>query len=155
MNKTQAYMTKRPVTVNADETMRNAWALMQEKGFRHLPVIDARGAVIGILSDRDIQRAMTVTRRNQIEQEITLAPDLLVRDYMSWPVYVVNESTSIRKVVEEMLTQKVSAFLVEDNIGRVKGIITTDDILKVFLDKTEEEQAMKNISYYFTLPEAY
>lgn len=49
-------------------------------------------------------------------------------DYLSWPVYLVSETTSVTRVAVEMLDKKVSGVIVQDNLGRMKGIVTTDDI---------------------------
>lgn len=157
MKCTKEIMSSELITIKAAESITTAYKLMHEKGIRHLPVIDERNSIVGILSDRDIQRAMQVRKLNSFQQEIHLDAMIPVEDFMSWPVYVVSESTSIMRVAEEMLSQKVSAFLVEDNKGRVKGIITTDDMLKMFLmnDKKEDSLGMKALSYYFTGPEAY
>jgi CBS domain-containing protein len=155
MTTTKEAMTRDLLTINASDSMVVAYRLMHEKRIRHLPVVDERQKVVGILSDRDIQRAMSVKRINNFQQEVELDATLPVEDFMSWPVHVVSEATSLRRVAEEMLSQKVSAFLVEDNSGRVKGIITTDDILKVFLmnDDKVDNVGMKAVSYYFTGPE--
>lgn len=155
MNKTQEVMTTRLITAKASDSLATAYKIMQEKGIRHLPVMDDRNSVVGILSDRDIQRAMTVKKLNTFQQEVHLDAQILVEDFMSWPVYAVSETTTIKRVAEEMLSQKVSAFVVEDNLGRLKGIITTDDLLKLFL-KDETKQAsigLKALSHYFMGPE--
>lgn len=49
-----AVMTAGPVTVTADATVGDAVELMHGKGFRNLPVVDARGKVAGLLSVRHI-----------------------------------------------------------------------------------------------------
>lgn len=157
MKVSKEIMTENLITVKANAPITEAFTLMKEKSVRHLPVVDDRKKVVGILSDRDVQRAMQVTKVNNFQQEVHLDAAILVEDFMSWPVYVVSEATSIMKVAEEMLDQKVSAFLVEDSYGRIMGIITTDDMLKVLILKlnTEKQTAMRSISTYFTAPELY
>lgn len=148
-------MTKNLITIEASDSMVSAWKKMNDHHIRHLPVLDERKMVVGILSDRDVQRAMQVTRKNQFEQEIRLDANYVVEDFMSWPVYVVHESTSVRKIAEEMLAQKVSAFIVEDSTGRLKGIITTDDLIKLFLTEpmAVSDTALKGLVNYFAAPE--
>ena len=46
-------MTPDPLTVSSDMPFRSALFLMQDRGFRHVPVIDAKGTPIGIVSVRD------------------------------------------------------------------------------------------------------
>ncbi|MDQ3916569.1 MAG: CBS domain-containing protein [Actinomycetota bacterium] len=47
-------MTADVVTVSSDLTIREAAQIMFDKWFRHLPVVDAGGAVVGIVSLRDL-----------------------------------------------------------------------------------------------------
>jgi len=49
----QEIMTRKVVSVGLDHTIPQCMALMNEHGFRHLPVID-HGEVIGVLSIRDL-----------------------------------------------------------------------------------------------------
>ena len=51
------WMTPHPETIEPDDTTEHAAVLMIHGGFRHLPVID-RGKVVGILSIRDLMRAV-------------------------------------------------------------------------------------------------
>lgn len=157
MNNSKDAMTTKLITIMANDNLVNAYKIMKAKSIRHLPVTDERNKIVGILSDRDIQRGMQVKKLNTFQQEIVLDVDQKVEDYMSWPVYMVSEDTPIKKVVTEMLAQKVSAFLVQDNYEQVKGILTTDDILKLFLNEMENDQSkMSNkLSFYFNQNELY
>jgi CBS domain-containing protein len=47
-------MTKDPVTIGGDEALREAARIMFDKWFRHLPVVNQDGGVIGIISLRDL-----------------------------------------------------------------------------------------------------
>ena len=48
------WMTRNPETIAPSDTTEHAAVLMLHGGFRHLPVVDERGAVVGILSIRDV-----------------------------------------------------------------------------------------------------
>ena len=130
---TKSIMTSKLVTVKNGDTIKEAFSLMREKGIRHLPVKDNEGKIIGIISERDVQRALNVKKAGLYQQEITLDENLKVEDFMSWPVYMVSEETSIERVAEEMLAQKISAFLVVNQDRIEQGIVTTDDMLKYLL----------------------
>lgn len=125
-------MTKHPITVGYEDSIQKASELMLEHRFRHLPVTDQLGDVIGILSDRDIQRAMEV-RRHGIESEMVIAPHRKVKDFMGWPPHAVPETTPLVDVVKFMVGEKISALLINSaNTGKVRGIVTTEDVLKEF-----------------------
>lgn len=60
-------MTLKPITISPLETFGHALLLMQEHGFRHLPVVD-EGKVVGIVSarnalDPDLEEFIAETRR--------------------------------------------------------------------------------------------
>jgi CBS domain-containing protein len=46
-------MTANPVTVKPDDLLKDCMAMMAERGFRHLPVLDA-GKVVGVISIGDV-----------------------------------------------------------------------------------------------------
>jgi CBS domain-containing protein len=57
-------MTVRVVTIEPDATVQSAAKLMLERGVSALPVVDKRGALVGIISEGDlIRRAETGTER--------------------------------------------------------------------------------------------
>ncbi len=51
------WMTEEPITAAADADAEEAAQIMLERGFRHLPVVDETGAVIGIVSLRRVVAA--------------------------------------------------------------------------------------------------
>lgn len=130
---TKEIMTKSPFTIKHDGTVLQALTIMREKGIRHLPVVDDEARVIGMLSDRDIQRAIKIERKSPHIQKLVIDDHETVNAYMSWPVFVVHENTSVQSVIEEFIKQKVSAFVVENQMGQLIGIITTHDVLKHYL----------------------
>lgn len=129
---TQQSMTHTLVTVKWNTSIRQAHELMGERRIRHLPVTDEEGFVVGILSDRDVNRAMSPVRPGFME-------DSLVGDFMSWPAITVDEKTSIKDVAEGMVDEKVSAFLVTKGGEQVVGIITSEDLLRLLKEMLKDE----------------
>jgi CBS domain-containing protein len=120
------------VTIGYEESIQKGSDLMLQHRFRHLPVTDSMGEVIGILSDRDIQRAMEV-RRQGIEVERVISPTRRIKDFMSWPPHTISDELSLSEVIRFMIREKISALLVHSaKTGKVRGIITTEDLLKEF-----------------------
>ena len=122
MTEIKNLMTKEIIKIKAHTTIQNAYNEMHLQGIRHLPVVDTMGKLIGIISDRDIQSAMTFN------------PDDTVENFMSWPVEVIDENTSVEEVTRKMIQLKVSALAVTGPGLYIKGIITTDDLLKYLLE---------------------
>lgn len=138
-------MTKNLVTISGAETMSTAYSLMFANKIRHLPVLDRDGAIEGILSDRDVQRAMVSEVSDGFGfkvESVKFKENSKVVDYMAWPVVTYEHDTEIKTVIQAMLDKKVSAFLVTKN-GDVVGIVTTDDfmnLLKNLLEKSDDEE---------------
>jgi CBS domain-containing protein len=51
------WMSRHPVTIPSDAGSDEAARIMTERNFRHLPVVDAGGELVGVLSMRDLVRA--------------------------------------------------------------------------------------------------
>ena len=51
-------MTATPMTIDPEAPVETAVAVMRERGLRHLPVVNADGRLIGIVTDRDLRSAM-------------------------------------------------------------------------------------------------
>jgi CBS domain-containing protein len=51
-------MTSHPISIAADKPLREAARVMHDKNIRRLPVLDAQGQVVGIITRGDIVRAM-------------------------------------------------------------------------------------------------
>jgi acetoin utilization protein AcuB len=123
--------------------IKEASDLMKMHHIRHLPVIDQTGQLVGIISDRDIQRAINVSMLNEVEQELSFAPHQVVEDFMSWPVQTIDEKTSIVELAKLMITEKVSAFIVSAPNYYMKGIVTTDDVLQYLIEFVNSETTFK------------
>jgi CBS domain-containing protein len=55
-------MSRDPITISPDKSLRDAAQLMHDQDVRRLPVLDAQGQVIGILTRGDIVRAMAASQ---------------------------------------------------------------------------------------------
>ena len=51
-------MTKDPVTIKEDTPVMQALEIMMNFGFRHLPIVDDNGVLVGIVSIRDLSKPM-------------------------------------------------------------------------------------------------
>ena len=117
-------MTPFPYWIDVDESVRRARALMVEHTIRHLPVMRG-GSLIGMLSDRDLKRAL--------DPAIGLPPEdeLFVRDvYISDP-YVVDSRTALDVVLEHMAAHHIGSALVTSH-GRLAGIFTASDACRLY-----------------------
>jgi acetoin utilization protein AcuB len=140
--KLEQLMSQHPLTVGYEDGMQKASELMLEHHYRHLPVVDRMGEVIGILSDRDVQRAMDL-KRTGIDVEYVIAPHRKVKDFMSWPPRRVPSDTPLVDVLRIMTSEKISAILVDSpQNDRIRGIVTTEDLLLEFQRLLESNEVL-------------
>ena len=129
MNTTKDLMHVGVHSILPDDSLLSAYLTMNSKGIRHLPVIDNNKKLIGILSDRDVARAMVTKVVTNFQQEINLPSHLKVSEFMSWPVFTATENTPLKNVTETMIKEKISAIVIENDRGYVTGIVTSNDLL--------------------------
>ena len=119
-----ADVMSRPVlTVEEGETLWDAWQLLFVSGLRHLVVLDANGASLGVLSDRSILAEVPATSEHLSERR--------VRDVLAMvPLVSVGPADSPLNAARVMATNSVEAVPVIDAAGRIVGIVTESDIVR-------------------------
>jgi acetoin utilization protein AcuB len=125
-------------TISIEASMSEAQVILKQHNFRHLPVID-NGNLVGILSDRDIQRAMTVIISGEQKHTAVIQKHKKVSEYMSSPVHKMKDTELVSKLVREMVNLKVSCMIIENYLGKDVGIMTNEDLLILLLDLLEKK----------------
>lgn len=135
------WMTRAPVTVTTQTSVLAARRLLHANHVRHLPVVDADGRVVGMVSDRDVS-----LRDSELSQALSaLQSDLLSGRYrrietmMTAPVHVAAPDEPVRLAADLMLRWQVSGLPVVDE-GCLVGIITTSDCLRALLRELDRGQ---------------
>lgn len=150
-------MTEKLYTVTEGESLVSAWKVMRNRRIRHLPVIGQNNSIVGVLTDRDLQRAIHTEFDSAGAVRFTVekfAADETVGDYMSVPARFVTADTPIVTVATQMLEQKISCLLVTEN-DEVVGIVTTDDLLWELirlLDSSKESGIKMLLAPLYTSP---
>jgi|KBSSwiStaDraftv2_1062776.scaffolds.fasta_scaffold98903_2 acetoin utilization protein AcuB len=122
-------MHRDPVVVRADAPIAVAIDLLRTRGIRHLPVVDDRGRLVGIVTDRDLRQVVFDPRIQDVLGDATLAlRALTVREVMTWGVVSVRADADLRAAVRLMRERKIGALPVVDD-GLVVGILTESDVL--------------------------
>lgn len=117
------------ITLDADAPVRDAVALMRERGVRHLPVLDGDRRLIGIVTDRDLRQATFDVALGRADEDRARAGDLPVREVMTWGVVTVTPATELREAIAVMRERRLGALPVVDRAGHVVGILTERDLL--------------------------
>ena len=112
-------MTAGVVTVPDDATLSNVDWEMALADVRHVPVVDGKGCLCGIVSDRDLLRSMNRAHRGQVPVSKVMTVDVLTA----------RPETPARDALEVLLGRKVSALVVVDDDRHPVGIVTATDFL--------------------------
>ncbi len=123
----QKYMTAMPHTIGLDIPVKKALDMMREFGIRHLPVQDG-GKLVGMLTDRDLKLAASFNK----------ADDLTAEDVMSPDPYMVDVDAHVDEVAKEMAAHKYGAAIVTQQNGKIVGIFTAVDGLRVLAEVLEK-----------------
>ncbi len=122
-------MRKPVLTLSENATLRQAWDLIQKRRFRHVPVVNASGRLVGILSDRAILReAAPFDKPAGYDFE-----QVKVKDVMSQPVLTAHPNTEISFIAKIFINEKIGAMPVIDQDHNILGIITRSDILRTLV----------------------
>ena len=116
-------MTSKVVTLSPHHSFSEAANLMNDRYFRHCVVVDAHGQIVGIISDRDILRALARNpnaRSKSLEQIMTHNP------------VTVRRHTPIADAVSKIVSKRINCLPVVDEDGTVCGIVTSTDLLKSY-----------------------
>ena len=110
-------MTTALVTVKASDNLVSARSEMAVGSFRHLPVVDERKHLVGILSDRDVAHLRGNGKH---------VADVMTRDVMT-----VKPDAHAFEAASIMLDHKVGSVPVVDDAGTLVGLITETDYLEL------------------------
>jgi len=123
------------LTAQPHRTMREVAVLLAERGVGAVVVSDASMAVLGILSERDIVRALGRRGAAILDEPIS--------KYMTAKVFTVAEETTVDEVMETMTAGRFRHAPVVAK-GRLVGIVSIGDVVKRHVDAlAHESEALK------------
>jgi CBS domain-containing protein len=138
-------MTRDVVTVRPNDTLRQAAQIMLDRAISGLPVVDAEGHPVGVVSERDLIHLDDAAEKRTrwwldiLAEGEELAPDFLaaingmnrsVAKVMRTDLITVNEHTPLREVAATIARQNIRRVLVVRD-GKLVGIVARRDLVKV------------------------
>lgn len=124
------------VTVRRETPVLEARDRMVKERIRHLLVTDAGGALLGIVTDRDIRLNLPSQATSLSVWEINhLLTKLTVGQVMTQSLITVGPDRPARDGARLMLNHKIGALPVLDD-GHLVGIVTETDIVRAFVHMT-------------------
>src|SRR5690606_19645709 len=117
VKRSEAGMVAQPVTIGPDATIGEAEALCANFRISGVPVVDEKGALLGIVTNRDMRFESDPTR--------------LVRDVMTpMPLVTGHVGISADEAMALLRKHKVEKLPLVDDSGRLQGLITLKDFVK-------------------------
>jgi acetoin utilization protein AcuB len=127
---------KNPVTIGPEASFFEARKIIRDNGIRHLPVVDNKNKLVGIVTDRDIREAAPSDATSLSVGEINyLLGKLKVSSFMTpqKKLITISPDTLVEEAAQLMHDNKIGCIpVVED--GKLYGIFTEMDALALLVD---------------------
>ena len=119
--KVKDLMTKSPVCTTPEQSLQDAARLMKQNDCGSLPVQDASGRLLGMVTDRDIVVRAVAEGRNS---------DCTVKDVMTKDPATVGPDDDLAKVEKLMADRQVRRVPVVDGSGKAVGMVAQADLAR-------------------------
>jgi len=118
-------------TISQERTVADAVALLKERGVGALVVTSLEEPLAGILSERDVVRALAERGGAVLDESVA---DLMTRD-----VTTCEETTSVTDLMGLMTARRIRHIPVVTD-GHVVGVVSIGDVVKARFDELEGEK---------------
>lgn len=125
-------MSTNPFALDVRATVEEALAQLADADIRHLPIVES-GALVGILSDRDLREAAPggLWSNSPVLGEA-------VSTLMSSDVVSATPETDLTEVIDAMIEHKIGAVpVVEADSSKLVGIVSYVDVLRALRETLE------------------
>ncbi len=131
-------MSTKLFIVSPEDSVEGAVRMLQQRGVRHLLVVDGHD-LVGIISDRDIKRALDSTKAKHkkllnLGGLFFLLEPIAVREIMTADPVTIGPSATAQEAATLMLSKRFGALPVV-KAGKLVGIVTETDLLRYFATK--------------------
>lgn len=125
-------MTAGPVTVDPHAPLPRVAEIMTHRRLKRLPVVDAHGALVGMVSRVDLLRtaAGSFDRKEPVARELGLRGNVPLGRVMRRDVPTVHPDTPLAEVFQAVVSTRLDRALVVDSDRRVLGVVTDAEILE-------------------------
>ena len=120
------------VTTTADKSLLEIAKLLERHGIGCVVVEGDDGKVAGIVSERDLVRAIGQAGTNVLKEPVS--------DYMTKTVVTAREADTIDRVMSEMSSHRFRHMPVVER-GRLTGLVSIGDVVKMRIAEAEMEAA--------------
>jgi acetoin utilization protein AcuB len=129
-------MVSQVITIEKEASVFEAQEQMAAHKIRHLPIVDSDNRLIGIVTDRDIRSALpySLIKNKANAEEREKLSQLKVADIMTRSPKTISPMYTIQDALLLIQKERVGAFPVVDDEGRLIGILSVRDLLRGFIN---------------------
>jgi CBS domain-containing protein len=149
MLKAKDIMTTPVITLYPDQEIMEAARILLENHISGAPVIDEDGMIVGVLTRDDLitqqkeiplpsyfvvfDALIPIKSLGQVEREAEKIAATTVEHAMTQDPVIVSPDTPIGEIAELMVDNKMHTIPVQDESGKIVGVIGKEDILKTII----------------------
>ena len=133
-------------TLLPENTVRDAVHLMREKKIRHVPIVNEKKSVVGIITEHNIKNALPSSLREEPNSKIYDAP---IENIMTKNPIVGHPLDFVEEVALTFYDSKISCLPII-SAGVLVGIVTTTDLLYTYIELTGAHQPGSKIDIRVT-----
>lgn len=127
-------MSSSPTTVSVETSLKDALALVRSKPFRHLPVLDGDGKLVGVVTEKSLVYAAPTPLVTMSVFEVDyILSRMRVGDIIEHPVITVTPEMPIEEAARIMVDHRIGCLPVVEN-DELVGIISDTDIFRAFVE---------------------
>jgi len=147
-------MTRTVVAVGRDASFKEIVQTLGQWRVSAMPVLEGEGRVIGVVSEADLlpKEELRDSDPDRFEQmrrlpDLAKARAVTAEELMSSPAVTVHTDATLAEAARIMAVRRVKRLPVVDAEGKLQGIVSRGDLLKVFLraDEDIEEEVRRSV----------
>lgn len=123
------------ISVNVNTPLKQVWQIITKKGYRNLPVVDAQGCLVGMISDRALMKEavnLALHKNKHVKNLI---------DIMDYQAISTGLDTSLDLMARVFIDQGIRCMPICHQDGTIAGIITRNDILRALFPKKSQSRS--------------
>ncbi|MFC3032010.1 HPP family protein [Pseudoalteromonas fenneropenaei] len=125
-------MTPDPLCVGENDTLKTAHDLMREKNIRHIPVIDAEGQLLGMLTQKimiaNVMKILATFGQHALERR---EKQQLVKEVMTTDFVAIKPDEQLKDMATFFVRNRHGCLPVVDTENKLVGILTSSDFVRL------------------------
>jgi CBS domain-containing protein len=147
-------MTRKVITLTDTMPVAKAWETMLKQSLKAMPVLNAKGEVVGMLTDEDLleraglEQHLSVAKRldeHMVQAEFSTLrkSPLKVADLMTAPAITVREDEALGIAAARMAEHGIKRLPVLNQNGKLVGVLSRLDVLQQVVSKEAKKRAAR------------